>query len=62
MSADPFGPGGYFLRPGPVTEEELTCPACGHCWYADGYMETGRWWLVDDNDLYCPECGFESAE
>jgi hypothetical protein len=50
----------YLHRPGPVDEErELACPACGHCWYADGGEEYGVWFPADEESAYCPRCGVE---
>ena len=44
---------------GPVEEREFGCPACGHCWYADGREEYGAWFPATEDDLYCPSCGIE---
>lgn len=59
VSADPYDVAGGFFAPGPASEEELACPACGHCWYTDGYADTGRWWPVNEDDALCPVCGVE---
>jgi hypothetical protein len=48
-------------HPGPVKERELACPACGHCWYADGREEYGVWFPADEESAYCPRCGVENA-
>lgn len=45
--------------PEPVEERELSCPACGYCWYADGREERGFWEPMSEEGLYCPECGVE---
>jgi hypothetical protein len=46
---------------GPDDEErELACPACGHCWYADGREEYGVWFPADEDSAYCPRCGVEN--
>jgi hypothetical protein len=54
-------PEDYLLDPDPSPEErELACPACGHCWHADGYRDAdGRWWPATEDDSYCPVCGVE---
>jgi uncharacterized protein YbaR (Trm112 family) len=49
----------HLHRRGPVEEGELGCPACGHCWYADGREEYGVWFPNAEDDLYCPVCGVE---
>lgn len=46
---------------GRIEERELGCPACGHCWYADGREEYGRWFPTSEDDLYCPCCGVEGV-
>lgn len=49
---------------GEVEERELGCPACGHCWYADGSFageEHGVWFPTREDDLYCPVCGVEGV-
>ena len=49
----------HLHRRGPVEEGELGCPACGHCWYADGREEYGVWFPTTEDELYCPVCGVE---
>jgi hypothetical protein len=49
----------WLHRRGPVEERELQCPACGLCWWADGRVEYGVWFLVNEDDSYCGRCGVE---
>jgi len=35
------------------------CAECGHEWDALGIEDSGAFFLVDDEDADCPECGGE---
>jgi hypothetical protein len=46
----------------PFEERELTCPACGRCWHADGREEEGMWFPLAEEDAYCPCCTVEGED
>jgi hypothetical protein len=45
-----------------VSEVELACPPCGHCWWVDCREQRGRWLVADEDDAICPACGGTEGE